>query len=54
MGQCLIWLPDRAVEEKFAYISVLHLLSSVLNILQFVFGVMASLKTYLNKGETRG
>jgi len=54
MGECLIWLPDRAVEEKFAYISVLHLLSSVLNILQFVFGVMASLKTYLNKGETRG
>ena len=51
MGQCLIWLPDRAVEEKFAYISVLHLLSSVLNIHHFAFGVMGSFKIHYEQGR---
>jgi hypothetical protein len=51
MGQCLIWLPDRAAEYKFAYISVLLLLSSVLNSHHFAFGVMTSLKMHYVQGR---
>jgi hypothetical protein len=51
MGQCLVWLTDRAGEYKFAYISVLPLLSSVPNVHHFAFGVMASFKTYYEQGR---
>jgi len=47
MGQCLIWLPDRAGEYKFIYISVQLLLSSVLNIHHFAFWCHGILKNTL-------
>jgi hypothetical protein len=46
IGQCLICLPDRAGEYHVAFINVLPLLSSVLNMQTLAFGVMGSFNTH--------
>jgi hypothetical protein len=51
MGQCCIWLPDRAGVYNVAIISVQPLLSAVHKIQALAFCVMASFKIYYEQDK---